>query len=500
MSDPTQTYFTPYQAAVADDQSRYQFTEKSSRIGITHCLAGGIVRNCQKERWDPTWWYLANDKATAGEFIFKDIKFFAELWNVGYSYLGDEIIDEDKDIRGFSVRFKNGRRIFSLSSNAGALYGKGGNVILDEFARHPQARELYKAAQRAIFWGGRLIILSQHDHENTEFNQLTKQIHAAEEGRIRAGIDILPWKHFHITIKDAVNQGIFEKLKTLGATEANSRDEFLALLRAGCRDEGHFNQMYMCIPTSEADAFITYETIDPCTDPMIECLPQWAKALVDKAEAQYLVYRTNSGIDPDPHNGELLEILDRASADLQGELYLGADVARHRDLYTIWLSRRQERRVRTIAVPEFLDRPFFILKKITFALLALANLRVACIDKTGIGEQISEEAVDKFGTKVIPVNFNNENKNTLANLVKPILDDKLIELPSANHIRESIHSVKKTSTATGHPKFDADRTDQTGHADHFWALALCLNAMSGAPISVDFVASREKLASSQISM
>ena len=45
-------------------------------------------------------------------------------------------------------------------------------------------------------------------------------------------------------------------------------------------------------------------------------------------------------------------------------------------------------------------------------------------------------------------------------------------------IRNSLHSVKKYETSTGHFLFDADRTEETGHADHFWAKALATQAGS----------------------
>jgi hypothetical protein len=46
-----------------------------------------------------------------------------------------------------------------------------------------------------------------------------------------------------------------------------------------------------------------------------------------------------------------------------------------------------------------------------------------------------------------------------------------------------LHSVKKYETSTGHFRFDADRTEETGHADHFWAKALATQAQ-GKPAGV----------------
>jgi phage FluMu gp28-like protein len=498
-TDALKKYFLPYQAEVIKDPARYILYEKSARIGITHAVAYKVVEDCcKKKRWHKTWWYQANDKATAKEFI-NDIELFAKLFNYAYSFIGERVIDEENDIKAFIAEFEDGHRVIALSSNPKALYGKGGNVILDEYALHPQAGDLYKAAQRCIMWGGCFLIFSQHQSEKTEFNRLCKEARAVAAGKLRAGKDTLPWSHHLTSIRDAVAAGLFDKLKALGATEAETAEQFLELLRAGCKDEEHFNMIYLCIPATEADAYIAYGLIDGCVDPQIEANPPWARLLIDKAEELYPIFR-NSGIDPDPRNAQLLEILDKFKPELQGELYLGRDIGRKRDLTVDWIAAREGRKLRTRAVIELDKKPFFVQKKILFALLALENMTRASIDSTGLGAQMAEEAIDLFGTKAEAIDFTGPVKEALAGLVLRTFQDNEIVIPSASQLRESVHSVKRYPTPTGHFRFDADRTDATGHADHFWALGLMLNAQSGPAVTVDFVSSREKLASSRITM
>jgi len=60
-------------------------------------------------------------------------------------------------------------------------------------------------------------------------------------------------------------------------------------------------------------------------------------------------------------------------------------------------------------------------------------------------------------------------------------------VPDLTIIRESFHSIKKFVTAAGNERFDADETEETGHADHFWSAALCSHAYSGkrsAPVRI----------------
>src|ERR1700694_1513627 len=45
-------------------------------------------------------------------------------------------------------------------------------------------------------------------------------------------------------------------------------------------------------------------------------------------------------------------------------------------------------------------------------------------------------------------------------------------------IRNSFCLVKKTNTATGQARFDAEHDEKYGHADHWWAFCMAENASS----------------------
>ena len=100
----------------------------------------------------------------------------------------------------------------------------------------------------------------------------------------------------------------------------------------------------------------------------------------------------------------------------------------------------------------------------------------ACIDETGLGKQLAEEAEDLYGSKVEGIDFNNTNKEALAIGLKNSIQDYVPQIPKDETIRRSLHSVKKTLTPTGKNRYDAERTEKTGRADHFWALALAVHA------------------------
>src|SRR5947209_19437407 len=58
-----------------------------------------------------------------------------------------------------------------------AVYG--GDVGLDEFAKHPNAKLLWETAQGRIALGHDLAIWSAHDGEDTLFNEFAQEARAA---------------------------------------------------------------------------------------------------------------------------------------------------------------------------------------------------------------------------------------------------------------------------------------------------------------------------------
>ncbi len=100
----------------------------------------------------------------------------------------------------------------------------------------------------------------------------------------------------------------------------------------------------------------------------------------------------------------------------------------------------------------------------------------ACIDQGGIGRQLAEDARDLFGSRVEGVDFTNAHKEALAVGLKDVLEDHGFLIPIDPEVSRSLHSVRKVKTSTGLPRFDADRSDAHGHADHFWAAALAVHA------------------------
>jgi phage FluMu gp28-like protein len=131
-------------------------------------------------------------------------------------------------------------------------------------------------------------------------------------------------------------------------------------------------------------------------------------------------------------------------------------------------------------------------KETLWPILRHRTLRRACIDATGLGMQLAEEAQEAFGKfRVEPVTFTNQVKSDMAHTLYTYAEDVRLYVPADPEVREDLHSVKKIVTTAGNIRFDAANTDDS-HADRFWACGLAVHAAYEAPAGpvTDSVTSR----------
>src|SRR3954447_15571417 len=171
--NPTSKIFLPYQLKWILDDSPLRLAEKSVRIGWTFCDA---FKNVRKRLLHPRRDYLfsSKDQTTAIEYVATCYQ-FCEIYNHTRSVLSHGVenwkipIYKDGRNTGFTedfkvgyIKFDNGSRILSFSSNPHAPPAYGGAVGLDEFAFHADAETLWASASGRITWGFDLAIWSSH--------------------------------------------------------------------------------------------------------------------------------------------------------------------------------------------------------------------------------------------------------------------------------------------------------------------------------------------------
>ncbi len=131
------------------------------------------------------------------------------------------------------------------------------------------------------------------------------------------------------------------------------------------------------------------------------------------------------------------------------------------------------------------DRERIEQKNVTFAEMdeafdeVMTKYRVAraCIDQTGMGEKPVEDAQRRYGSRVEGVLFTGPNKLIMATQGKQRFEDRTVRIREGDpKLRADLHKLRKVASATGAPRFVAERDDD--HADRTWAAFLGIHAAS----------------------
>jgi phage FluMu gp28-like protein len=298
---------------------------------------------------------------------------------------------------------------------------------------------MWAAARPVITWGFPMRIFSTHNGKGSLFNKFIERI---RKGKLRN------WSLHSVDIHKAVREGLLDKIRGR-ATSDEERAEWIQELHDDCVDEDTWLQEYCCIPTDESTAFLPYDLIASC---------------------------------------ESDETLWTGSPSPQGDLYLGFDVARKKHLSVIWINEKLGDVPYTRRTIVMENTPFRAQRDILYEWLRHPRLRRACIDSTGIGAQLAEEAQSDFGRfRVEPVTFTGPVKEDLAYRLRNRMEDRRFVIPRDETVRASFHSIRKVVTAAGNVRFDVNMNESVGHADHFWAAALANHAseeLSSAPVEI----------------
>lgn len=430
---PRDTLLLPYQTKWVKDTSRLKIAEKSRQIGWTWATAYGLVSRKALKSAALDAWISSRDDIQARLFL-EDCKNFAGILQTAAQDLGERAVDASGH-SAYVLAMANGLRLHSMSSNPDAQAGKRGDRVLDEFALHPDPRKLYAIAYPGITWGGSLEIFSTHRGTANYFNELVTEI--KHKGNPKS------FSLHRVTLQDALDQGFLFKLqqKLPPNDERQSMDEaaYFDFIRRGCPDEETFQQEYMCVPSDDASAFLSYDLIASCEYPLGE---PWEKPL----------------------------------ESCTGRLFVGVDVGRDHDLTVIWVLERLGDVDFTRAMICLQNRTFDEQERELYRVLELPQVRRCCIDCTGIGRQFTERAQKRFGEyRVEAINFTGPVKEELAYPVRATFEDRTVRIPNDPLVRADLRAVKKETTAAGNIRFTADK-GKNGHADRFWALALAKHA------------------------
>ncbi|HPS83287.1 MAG TPA: terminase family protein [Bacteroidales bacterium] len=423
--------FMPYQVAWLEDESQIKLYEKSRRIGLTFVQAFEDVRDAGILGLYNVW-FSSNNETNAREYI-DYCKKYAKALNAVFEMSEAKLIDDNEALT-FVLNFKNGKKITGLSSSPNQLHGKGGKIVLDEFARRDNEMEVWEAASpAALVWGFPIRIISTHRGKGSVFYSFIKRLERGE----------LSWKHYKTTFVDAVRQGLADKSLRKKCT-LQEQDAYIEQIRKSVGDESVWRQQFMCEPMDENETFLHYTMLEKA------------------ASAELMPF------------SQLWECK---------ALFGGLDIGRFKDLSVLWLIEEVNphfyitRHIYVIQGTDFVQQQ----AKISAFLDELPNLRRLCIDRTGMGIGITDHLQAIYGqSRIEGVNFSGVVKESMAFRMKKCLEDLSFLIPADRVIIDDFQLVQQTVTVSGNIRLQADRQNGS-HADYFWGAALALEAASSEP-------------------
>ena len=302
-----------------------------------------------------------------------------------------EYLSEDgKTIyKQLEINLPNGSRIVGLPANPDTARGWSANIILDEFALHRNSREIWSAMFPTVTRGYKIRMISTFKGKSNKFYEMFFSAPTLQSftGKDHEWVgDRGGWSKHLYSIYHAVEMGL--KLKDEEGQPIEPEDLKLAL-----NDDDAWDEEFGCIPSDEVSAFLTHEIISSVEDARLNPEPDWVDSLIKKARVNYGLYKETKTRPELP-----LYIFEGIT--FLGDVYVGMDIGRKKDLSVIWVDQKIKDVLQTVAVIELRAQPFFIQEQVLQTVLAATDFRRAGIDETGIGAQLAESAHDLFGDKV----------------------------------------------------------------------------------------------------
>jgi len=467
-------HFLPYQVAWITDESRMMLAEKSVRIGWTYADA---FRNVRKRLLHKNRDYLfaTKDQASAIEYL-QLCKKFIDLYKLAKNVLssGEDSVKVKgadgitEEIKFGYIRFTNGSRIIAFSANPYAMAVFGGDVGLDEFAKHAAAEKLWETAQGRVTWGYDIGVWSAHDGTDTLFYQFSREAQAGKGG----------WAHYRVTMEDAVDLGLVEKINEAAGTRM-TRESFIADCKNRARLPEIYEQAYNCNPSGSASAIVPWAAICQCRRVYpIERLH------LESSQIAEIFGRYNPDA-PATRTATISRHIRAAFPRLfatPGHRRLGFDVAAsgQGDLCSIYIDDKEDNRQKLAALFTCrTDDWDFIEQSLWTFLRDLGSIKGAG-DETGLGKQVCWRTAVRF-PNFSKVNFSREKHDMGHALMNQLSMGEKIMPSTHDDIAQDFFSLRKTFGG-GRWIFSEGRNNlnPASHCDIAWSGALASRADSNS--------------------
>jgi len=378
-----------YQHGWIADGRRFKYGLWARQVGKSFVAALECVLDALATGED--WLLLSRGQRQSNELMRK-VRDHLKVMRIACDY--SRAIEPTKDTRE-EVELPNGARIFALPANPDTARGYTANVVLDEFAIHQNADDIWAAVFPSV-----------------TRRKLKIRILTTPKGKQNLAYRIWsdqdrPFTRHRTTIHDAVAGGL---------------DVDVEELRSGVGDEETWRQEYLCEFVDEATAFLTFDLIAACET---DATPAGDQVVIASGP-------TWLGVD----------VGRKRDLTVFWLLQQVGDVHWTRRLVTLKGARFAEQE----ATLDEIMRACKVTRCCIDATGLGMQLAERAVERHG-------------SYRVEGVTFTNQVKADLAGPVRMRFEDRTVRIPADTAVRSDLHSVRKVTTAAGNIRFDAERSD-----------------------------------------
>jgi len=417
----------------------FSIVRKSRRIGYSYLTAFEGLLNAHMYRKYTRQFVSYNlddakEKIREAQEIYYDLPLGIRKKLVSESKTTLEFLDDD----GKSVS-----RLISLPCRPPR--GKGGDIILDEFAFYQNPEKIYTAALPSLVGGEKNredLVYYRLQIGSTTFgsSNMFKRVYSDRDrypDYLR--LDVYWWEcpRLCVNIENAKiiapTLSTEERVRRFGNAILNEIYQNMTL--------EEFLQEYELAFLEDVDAYIPWDWINNASQ-----IDEW--------------YRT----------------VDELLSSDEHDLFMGVDIGRTNHATEIVLMKKENGRFKMICMLTYKQTEFAQQEQVLSQILASKKVIRACFDNTGLGMNLVENVGRKFRHIVEGVTFTPESKTKLSNELYICFERGNIEIIRHRDLMLQINSIKKTYTSTSrYPRFDVEANDKH-HADKYWAVALSVYA------------------------
>lgn len=355
-------------------------------------------------------------------------------------------------IKGDPIRLSNLAEIFFLATNSNTAQSNSGHLYIDEYMWIPKFSTLNTVASAMttrkkwrmtwfstpsakthegyLLWSGESWRKGNAARKDVEFPSFDEYRDGGRE--CPDGV----WRYV-VTIEDAVAGGI-DDIDIDELRETYSKADF--------------DMLYMCVFVDDKDSIFTFSQLLKCGVDVAT----WEDFHPDE-EHPFGNREVWGGFDP-ARTGDTATFVVIGVPIVAVERYRVLEVFRWKGLSLVWMSEQ----IRTIK--------------------SRYNMTYIGIDVTGMGIGVFEMVQGFARREAKAIHYSVESKNRLVMKMLDVVDTNRIEWnEEQKEIATAFLQVKKTTTASGNAMtFVADRSNENGHADVFFAIA---HAMDNEPLN-----------------